>query len=155
MYTTVSRYQSMIDFLRDEWIYNLPKMASYGRKYKQYLTNDYSSVIIRQVRNQLLSVINSNILDIIELLCEVDVHNQIGSNHSNFSKRVNHLYKERYSFISSFKSRSNFSAFIYWLSELIKSHEVNKPELRASRSLGFRLALDVYSEYFLPKHLMS
>lgn len=125
-------------------------LSSYGRKYKQYLINNCSPNIIRQIKNR-LSFFNPSIIDTVELLCEIDMCYQIKFNeqHYKFSQRVKHLYNECYSHLSSFNlSKNNLSAFIYWLNELTKGSVINKCEIRASRSLAFKLALDVYVNHF-------
>lgn len=141
--------EAILDFLHNEMLTQLPTLASYGRKYKQYLKNNCSTITIKQIRKQ-LSFFNPSIIDTAELLCEKDILSQINSSeeHDNFSKRVNHIYNERYFFLSSFKSSNSFSAFIYWLSELIKGGTIKNCEVRASSSLAFKLALDVYINHF-------
>lgn len=131
-------------------------LSSYGRKYKQYLINNCSPNIIRQMKNR-LSFFNPSIIDTVELLCEIDMCYQIQFNeqHFTFNQRAKHLYNNRYSFLSSFNlSKNNFSAFIFWLNELTKGSIINKCEIRASRSLSFSLALDVYVNHFQHKGML-
>ena len=131
-------------------------LSLYGRKYKQYLIDNCSLSIIHQMKNR-LAFFSPAIIDAAELLCEIDICYQIQftEQHYKFNQRAKHLYNNRYSFLSSFNlSKNNLSAFIYWLKELTKGSIINKCDIRASRSLAFKLALDVYVNHFQYKGML-
>lgn len=152
----MAQEQDTWEFLKNEQINQLPKISSYGRKYKQYLNNSCPIFIIDQIRNQLF--FSQELINIVELICEVDIHNQLITigQQSDFSQRAKHLYNKQYCHLHLFRQSKNcLSSFIFWLNELItKSYIIKNCDKRASRLLSFKLALDIYIKYFLTKGML-
>ena len=142
-------------YLRSQQAKQIPLLALYGRKYKQYIANQCSALSLQHHRMQ-LNLFNNEVLNIVELLVELDLINhlkQCNQDYSVISQHLRHIYDEQYWYVQAFRPlKTNFPTFIYWLDYFI-NHEQPINNLgnieRKSRTLiAFKLAHTMYEKYF-------
>lgn len=143
-------------YLRTQQTNQIPRLAIYGKKYKQYLINECTSDYVRQYKSQ-LKLFSPELLTIVELVAEMDIVNQLKylkQDYCHLTPKLKHIHAEQFWYIHSFRPlRNNLASFIYYLNEFIENKIVHNHK-KASLILGFRLAQDMFDKYFSDKKIL-